>query len=95
MDTDEFSKNIIPQFEGNDFLKLMHLNIDNLTTKFDAFSSLITRQLPKKNAAPFFDVIAVSETHLRTENSTANCNSLSEEEVKLSLDGYGFHGKSR
>ena len=94
MDVEEFGKNIISEYDNENHLKLMHLNIDNLTTKFDAFSTLITQQLRGSNS-PFFDIIAVSESHLRSEKSSSNQCSLSEEEIKLSLDGYGFHGKSR
>ena len=94
MDVEEFGENIISEYDNDEFLKIMHFNVDNLTTKFDALSTLVTQQLKGKKD-PFFDLIAVSETHLRAEKSVHNACSLSEDEVMLSLDGYGFKGKSR
>ena len=95
LDTEEFCKTIAKEYEGDEFLRIFHMNMDNLTTKFDAFSTLTTKQLVDSNSTPFFDIIAVSETHLRSESGVANSNSLSDEEIKSSLDGFGFHGKSR
>ena len=95
LDTEEFCRSIAHEYEGDDFLRILHMNMDNLTTKFDAFSTLINKQLVASNSTPFFDILAVSETHLRTENGLANTNSLSNEEMRSSLDGYGFYGKSR
>ena len=95
LDPDDFCKSIAKDYVGDEFLRILHMNVDNLTTKFDAFSSLTTQQLVGTDSSPFFDILAVSETHLRSSSTSANTNSLSEDEVNLSLSGYGFHGKSR
>ena len=48
MDVEEFGENIISEYDNDEFLKIMHFNVDNLTTKFDALSTLVTQQLKGK-----------------------------------------------
>ena len=83
------------KYDSHQYLKVMHLNADSLSTKFDAFRSLIVNELSDKNSSPFFDIIAISETHLHNDGGSANTNSLSDIDIKDSLPNYHFLGKSR
>ena len=53
-------------------------------------------ELSDKNCSPFFDIIAISETHLHDErgNANTNTNSLSVNDIQNSLPNYQFIGKS-
>lgn len=89
---EELMKNCKGKYDNDHHLNILHLNVDNLTTKFDSFRSLVTELSDGK---PLFHIIAVSETHLRSEKGSSNLASLSDEEVKFSLPNYCFVGKSR
>ena len=93
LDPDDFMRHA-KDYDNDDHLKIMHLNMDNITTKMDSFTNLNNKQLCSNND-PFFDLIAVSETHLRNEKGTSNSSSLSDLELRTSLPGYQFLGKSR
>jgi hypothetical protein len=66
------------KYDNDDHLNILHLDIDNLTTKSDSFRLLISKL---SDGRPLFHVIAVSETHLRNEKGKSNQTSLSDEEV--------------
>ena len=83
------------KYDSPQYLKVIHLNADSLSTKFDAFKSLIVNELSDKDSSPFFDIIAISETHLHDERGSANTNSPSDIDIKDSLPNYLFLGKSR
>ena len=93
LDPDDFMRHT-SDYDTEEFLKIMHFNMDNITTKMDSFINFNNNQLCLNND-PFFDLIAVSETHLRAENGKSNSSSLSDLELKTSLPGYQFIGKSR
>jgi len=67
----------------------MHFNVDNITTKMDAFRNFNNTELNGRYE-PFFDVIALSETHLRSDKGKSNLASLSDLELRNSLPGYQF-----
>ena len=93
MDPTEFMESVGGKYDNGNYLNILHLNIDSLTTKFDAFRDLVGSEL--SNGRLFFDLIAISETHLRSEDGSSNSSSLSDDEIKFSLPNYCFIGKSR
>ena len=96
MDPSEFlNDSVSKKFNKDENLKIMHFNIDNLTTKFDSFETLISKDLSTSDGCPFFDLISISETHLCSEQGSSNQTSRSENEIKFSLPNYYFVGKSR
>ena len=96
MDLSEFlNDSVSKEFNKDGNLKIMHFNIDNLTTKFDSFETLISKDLSASDGCPFFDLISISETHLCSEQGNSNQTSRSENEIQFSLPNYYFVGKSR
>ena len=94
LDPSELVSNTKGKFDNDNHLNILHLNADSLTTKFDAFSMLIKDNFYIEDK-PLWDIIAISETHLRAEKGTSNQQSLSAEDIKYSLPKYSFFGKSR
>ena len=93
MDPTEFMESAKGKYDNDNHLNVLHLNIDSLSTKFDALRELIGSDL--SSGEPFFHLIAISETHLRSEGGKSNYSSLSDDEIKFALPNYCFVGKSR
>jgi exonuclease III len=93
MDPEEFNESVKDKYNDDDHLNIMHFNVNSLMTKFDAFKNLVSNEFFDKN--PFFHLIGISETHLRSDHGTSNSSSLSADEIQFSLQNYVFKGKSR